>query len=690
MADRRRFVIRLVAAAAAMAVLFAVARLAGPHLPVKWRELLGVGLSIVIPGIAVAGCFRVDTRLGTLLSLALVPALGVLAWVPPLVVGLTIQLPFGVVAALVALETLVAAAVRLPAPPPAPDLVAVAGLGALSAYFGAQWQSILIGDGLFHAGVIRKMLWVHRISWTNLWPFLDQHSHAGYALPILHAAQAGSVLLTGGDPGDAYTNMVPAFAIFIPLAAYALGCVIGGRAVGVVAGLLIIWMSITGEQSLSVAQQPRYYVSLYVVPVVWALLVAGDPSRVLTSCIVGLLLLIAFVHSTYEVPMLITAVVIAYLRPSMRRPVAIGAVASAVWIGAVYAITILGAPRSPPPYRPNSEFQMFHGHRIAISGSVIFHGRPELLLALAAIAVFLLRTGTPLGWLAAAGAVEYLLVAIPGLLWPLMVVVGEGQAVRYWEEIPWVWMLAAAIVALARASPWVTVPVAAVGSYLIARSYVLPASHATRIAWIGVIVVLGAIVLAWRRRGRPYPAALRMDGAPSALAVAAVLVAVMLGSLWKNWDAVMSAARYGRGQPVVTDRPTPAALEFFRTGDRRLSVVLAAYYANHANWFAGMSYELVGEAGVYTVAMSHYHTQADPKDEPGRRRLAVDRFLDPRVSNRERNATIDRYHVQFVTVQRTAPPLLIRKLDGNPRLRRVFADPPSVPGYAPLIVWKVG
>jgi hypothetical protein len=686
--DRRRFVIRLVVAGAAVGALFAIARLIGPHLSPTWRELVAVAVSVVVPGIALAGCFSLDRRFGPLVALALVPALGVMIWAPPLIVGLTIQLPFGDVVGIVGLSTAAAAAVRLPRLPASRDLAAIGGLGVLAAYLGSRWQSILIGDGLFHAGVIRKMLTVDRISWTNLWPFLDQHSHAGYAFPLLHAAQAGGVLLTHGDPTFDYPNMVPAYAVFIPLAAYALGYVIGGRLTGLVAGLLITWASITGEQALTVAQQPRYYASLVIVPLVWTVLVAGDPSRQLTAVVVALLLLISVVHSTYVVPMVITAAVIAFLRPAMRKPVLIGAAASAAVVGVVYAITILGAPRSPPPYRPNLEFQMFHGHRIAVSGWIIFHGRPELLLALAAIAVLLLRLGTPVGWLAAAGAVEYLLVAVPGLLWPLMAIVGEGQAERYWEEITWVWLLAAMIVVLARAAPLVTIPVAAAGSYLVARSRVLPTEHATRIAWLGVVVVLAAIVIAVRRHGRPWPRRTAV-GPASALAVFGVLVAVMLGSLWKNYSTVKFSIQNGRLQPSVTDQPTPAALQFFTTGNRRLSVVLASYTASQANWFAGLSYQLVGEAPVYTVAMSHYHTQADPKDNPNQRRAAVDRFLSPAATNAERNAIIERWKVGFVAVKRTEPAALISELRRDPRLREVYSDPPSVPGYASLIVWRV-
>jgi hypothetical protein len=686
----RRLAVRLVVVAALLAALLAAVRLGGTSVGPTYRELAGIALTIVAPGLALEGCLRLDERIDPLLAFALVPALGVLAWGPPLAVGLTLHLPFGVVAAAVAVTTVAAGAVRLPRPPPWQDLAALAGLGALAAFLGARWQSILIGDGLFHASVIRKLLTVGGISWTNVWPFAGQHSHAGYAFPLLHAAQAGAVMAAGGSFSTDYTFMVPAFSVFVPLAAYALGSVIRGRAAAVVSGLLALWMAITAEQSLSVAQQPRYYISLVIVPLAWAVLLAARPGRATTWTVAGLLLLVAFVHSTYELPVLITGGTIAVLRPAMRRPLVLGAAASAVYIGAVYAITVLGAPKSPPPYRPNSEFQVFDGHRVAVSGSVIFHGRPELVLALAGIVVFLVRRGTPLGWLAAAGAVEYLLVSIPGVLWPVMAVVGEGQGVRYWEEIPWVWMLAAGIVLAARAAPLRSALAAAVATYVLERTHFLPGSHATYLAWAGAALVAAAGVRAIGRRNWPQRPRWVPRGSPGWIAVGLVTVGVMLGSLHKNQVPVMDAIRDGRIQPSVTDRPTPAAVRFLETGDRRLSVVLAPYHANHANWFAGMSYELVGETGVYTVAMSHYHTQADPKDHPDQRRADVDAFLDPATSDARRNAILSRWRVQFVAVERTASPALLRQLEADPRLHRVFADPPGVPSYASLIIWQVG
>jgi hypothetical protein len=87
--------------------------------------------------------------------------------------------------------------------------------------------------------------------------------------------------------------------------------------------------------------------------------------------------------------------------------------------------------------------------------------------------------------------------------------------------------------------------------------------------------------------------------------------------------------------------------------------------------------------------MSHYHTQADPKDDPNQRRAAVDRFLNPAATNAERNEIIERWKVGFVAVKRSEPPALIRELRLDPRLREVYSDPPNVPGYASLIVWQV-
>ena len=53
---------------------------------------------------------------------------------------------------------------------------------------------------LFHAGRIRKLLALDRLSLDGVSTYLNGHPHAGYAFPLLHAAQAGAIDLVRADP----------------------------------------------------------------------------------------------------------------------------------------------------------------------------------------------------------------------------------------------------------------------------------------------------------------------------------------------------------------------------------------------------------------------------------------------------------------------------------------------------------
>ena len=179
----------------------------------------------------------------------LVPLLGVVVWVLPGGVGLMVGLPFLVVIGIVAVATALCLAARPPlGAPPLVDSVAIVVLGALGAVLGWQWQSLLIGDALFHAGVIRKLLTLSRPDERNIWQFLDGHPHAGYAFPLLHLPEAAAIRIAGLDVSVGYADLAALFGLMVPVVAYAVGCRVAGRLSGVITALLALSVSITGQQ----------------------------------------------------------------------------------------------------------------------------------------------------------------------------------------------------------------------------------------------------------------------------------------------------------------------------------------------------------------------------------------------------------------------------------------------------------
>ena len=111
---------------------------------------------------------------------------------------------------------------------------------------------------------------------------------------------------------------------------------------------------------------------------------------------------------------------------------------------------------------------------------------------------------------------------------------------------------------------------------------------------------------------------------------------------------------------------------------------------NPANWFSGIAFQLVGRASVHAAAVSSYHSQSERRDQPQQRRRDVTTFLDPATSPAERQQILDRWHVTDVAVDlKRASPQLVRQLDADPNLHRVYTDPPQPDqNFAQLAIWR--
>ena len=694
---KRGFAVRFLIALAALGVAaFATRALAG-MVPDNLEMMLAGGLAILVPGWAMAGALALDEDRGAVTAWGLVPLLGVVVWVLPGGVGLMVGLPFLVVIGIVAVATALCLAARPPlGAPPLVDSAAIVVLGALGAVLGWQWQSLLIGDALFHAGVIRKLLTLSRPDERNIWQFLDGHPHAGYAFPLLHLPEAAAIRIAGLDVSVGYADLAALFGLMVPVVAYAVGCRVAGRLSGVITALLALSVSITGQQIISTGQQPRYYVTLVVLPAVLLLILeqVGWPSPVAECLLVAGVLVIAFCHLTYLPPLLLALVVVSVFNPELWRSTIASAAASMVVIAVVYVVAVHGSGPSPPVPVPAGSFVSFHGHRIALSGFQVFNHRAESVLALVAVIWAVRRPRSPLGILALLTAVVYLICTLPGVAPALGAVVGAGQAQRYWEMLPWPYVLGPAIVLVARSrNAVVVIGIAVIASLVLQRTHLLYGNTATAISSLGALVLIAAAVQAAahaRRRRRPSHEYNEGRGSAPSLALAVLLgAAVLAGSISVHAHAMAGSLVYGRGQPFVGDQITPGALEYLRSQGRPLPVVLAPFAATPVNWFSGIAFELVGGAPVYAAAVSSYHSQSERRDQPRQRRRDVTTFLDPATSPAERQQILDRWHVTDVAVDlKRASPQLVRQLDADPNLRRVHTDPPqSDQNYAQLAIW---
>ena len=662
-----------------------------PRLPASAAGALAILVVLLVPGWLAVGGSGADDRLGSAGAIALAPAAGLVLWALPLAVCFALHLPLTVATVAVVVAAAVLAGRGTSPLPGHGQAAGLALLAAAGALLGARWESSLVGDALFHAGVVRKLLALHDLSIRAVWPFQDGHPHAGYAFPLLHGAQAGAIALTHHDPSWAYQAFVPVFAALVPVVAYATGRAVSGRAGGLATAVLALWVAATGSQSLSVAQQPRYVVTLLLVPAVLLLLVeiARSPAPPLRGLLIGTVAVIVVLHSTYVPVVLVMIAAVAIEQPKLRRDVVVAAAVSAAIVGWIYWEALWGLHyRAPVALAPLS-FVTAGGHHIALSGIQVFQRRPEFLLALPVLMVALRRRRDALGVLALAAAVAYLAAALPGAALVAQQLFGAGQVQRYAEELPWVFVLGGAIGHAAGRRGLRLALAAAVVSLVVDRSGLLGTSVASGVAMAGAVAVLVLAVLRVRR-GRPALAPAIPRAASGTLAAVALVVGVLAGSIDAFGHATWHSALYGKPQPTVDDLLTPAARGYLLAHDRGIPVVLAPYSADAADWYSGISYQLVGTVTAYTVAISAYHSESELRDDPAARRAAVDRFLDAVTPEPARRAILHRYHVAYVALDlRTTAAAVIAALDRDPALRTVFSDPRALPGHARMRIWAV-
>ncbi len=678
----RRFALRLILAILVLCAAAAGVRLLSGVIPDQLEMTLAGALALLVPGWALASVLSLDDDYGPVTAWGLVPLLGVMVWIVPGGVGLIVGLPFVVVCGVVVVVTAIFLAVRPPlAFPPLVDSVTMSVLGVLGALFAWQWQSVLIGDALFHAGVIRKILVLPRPDERNIWQFQNGYPHAGYAFPLLHLPQALAIKIANLDVSIGYVALAPLFGLMGPVVAYAVGNRIAGRLAGVITALITLWISITGTLIISTGQQPRYYVTMVVIPAVILLVLeqVRRPSVVIEGLLVTGVLVVTFCHLTYGPPLWASLIVVAILNPQLRRVTAAAIGVSIAMIAAVWIVAVHGSTPSKAVRIHGTSFWALDGKRIALSGRQVLNHRGENVMALIAVIWGIRKPREPLGIVAVMAAVMYLICTIPGLTPGIGVIVGEGQSQRYWEMIPWPYVLGPAIVLAARSRIMVIlIAAAAVASVVLARTNVLITDAATVISSIGalvlIVVAVHAIVRS-RRRRRPSHERHDSDMLAPLLAIG-LAVAVMIGSVTVYQSTVRDNLTAGRPQPDTYDTPTPEVIDFFRSLPGPPPVVLSQFRARYVNWFSGLAYQLVGQAPVYAAAISSFHSQSERKDDPRERRKDVTRFLTGGTSVEERHRILRRWNVDYVAVDlKTARKGVVSDLNADPALEFVYQDP---------------
>ncbi len=649
-------------------LLAGLTRLLGAYGPPSLALMAGLVVTVIAPGYALARVISLQRRLPPLGVAASLPALGLAVWLPPLLVGLLVHAPFWAVNVVVIGATAVALAWCWDEGVPFDrEHLAVISAGLVVAVLATRWVPPLSGDALFHAGRIRKLLDLQSISIGGISAFHNGAAHAGYAVPLLHAAQAGAVQLTGLEPSAAYPRLVPLFALMAPVCAYAFGRSLGGITIGAVTALFATWDAFTlGGGQIGFVEQPPSFAFVVLVPSVLVLVVAairapGD--RPVRFAAIAGVLTIAIVHPTYAVPVLASIAAAVFVTRRAWWMLAGSALVTIVVFAGVWLVALRGAAQQPGRPTVGSDFVLLSGHTLNLQSWLTVHSRFEFVLAMLALVPLFVLWRRRHALAAALMAGPFVLVSMPGPMLAVHAVFGAGQARRLWDGIPW-WVVTAVALAeigrrLAGLRLALGVVVLAVASYLFSNQ--VPGV----LNWTGLAMIAATaafVTMAWialrARDADPQPVP-----PPPVVATLLLTAATLAGSIGINGSAAAHTIRNGTSIGGSTIRLTPGLISYLRAHDAGFPVVLAEPYS---------SYELSGEANVYVVALPEVRTRAEPKDRPKVRRDAVGVVLSPASTTAARNAVLSKYDVRYVLINTRSAGRALAPLRADPELQEVY------------------
>jgi len=642
---------------------------------------LASGLVLLLPGWLAVRALELEGELGRAGTAPVAAALGMAAWAPPLAVAYVLGLPLGFVIVAVAVETaaLVVAVRRPPALPPVGRrelAVGAAGIAAF-AYLGWRLSLPVVGDGLFHVGLMRKLEHAPGLSFANISPFLHGPANAGYAFPLMHAALAAVARLAGTDPVTAFRDVQPVCAALAIAAAYALGrALTGRRGIGLLVAVLVAWDLCSLLNGLVIQiNQPAPF-SIWVLTPAVLLLFLLEIGRVhrAAPATAAAAVAIALVHPTYAIPTLALAAGLlggAWLagRRRLRTPaltlagatILVGAVSAWIW-----AVAIRGGHRHPVVSH-GDEF-LLHGHHALL----MYPWAPVFQRGYVLLAILLLPLAARykrLLPLAGANVVLLAMLLVPGINTLGIKAVGMGQFHRFWQPLVWPAVAAAgACIAAAVLGRW---------AWVVAVVLALGFHEVRGVDWVwqtptSVLVVLGlaAVPLALLRPSSREPA---LAVTPAA---AALVVAAIAPWIWHWGPVVRNSAEAGpyRTPPAFeTVRISPGAVDAFRRMPGPPPVVLGD---------PQRLFELFAFADVRAAVLPEARTRAVPRlDEAGRNHLGQ-AFFALETTTAERNAILRRLHVDDVLLDlRDQPPDVVRRIEADPALRVVYRDPADEPAH---------
>jgi hypothetical protein len=667
------------AAVVAMAAGLFAARALGLDALAVW---LACSLVLLLPGWLALRALELEGELGRAGSAPVAAALGLVVWAPPLAVAYLLDLSLWfVIAAVVAEIAVLLAAVRRPGGLPAAGgrELAAGTVGTVAfGYLGWRLSLPVVGDGLFHVGLMRKLEDAPGLSFANVSPFLHGPANAGYAFPIMHAAFAGIARLSGTDPVTAFRDVQPICAALAIVSAYALGrAVTGRRGVGVLAAVLVGWdmCSLLNGLVIQINQPAPFCVWVLTPAVLILFLLEIGHVRRAAPATAAAMVSIALVHPTYAIPALALAAGLlagAWIAGGRRiRTPALTLAGSTLLIGAVsiwiWAVAIRGGHRHS--VLSHSDEFLLHGHQALL----MYPWAPVFLRGYVLAAILLLPLAAryrQLLPLAAANVALLVVLLLPGLNTVLIKVVGMGQFHRFWQPLAWPVLAAAGACMVASALGrwvWPLAVVLAVGLHEV-RHMNWVWHTPTSVLVVAALVAVPVAVLV--RPARRAPALAFSPGA-------AVLVAAVLAPWIWHWGPVVrdsaEAGPYRSPPAFETVRISPGAVSVFTRVHGSPPVVLGD---------PQRLFELYAFADVRTAILPEARTRAVPRVNEGRLNALGEEFFSLETTVARRNAILLRLHVSYVLLDlRDQPPDVLQRIIADPALRAIYRDPADVPDH---------
>jgi hypothetical protein len=525
------------------------------------------------------------------------------------------------------------------------------------------------GDGLFHLARVRKLEAFDSLRLRTVDEFRDGGLHPGYAFPLWHAFLAGVARIAGVDPEQVLRHesslLVPvAFAVAYE-AGYALFRSAWAAIAVVLAAVAPIALAPGGGGAYRVLALPATSARQLLAPAALALVFAfvERPRAALVPAIVCAGLVLAFVHVTYALFLLLPLVGFLVARIALERrdlrALAGAILALAVPTGAVL-LWLLPLARETASYGPTEAVRCGFMHGIKrypgqfdVWSCDRFRLAPEVLGRTGAVAVAALVL-VPLAALAwrrrfAAFVLGGTVLVLAVLLVPSVFVrfadtVSVSQARRAAGFVPIPFAFAAGTAVLTSLVRWLVLPLALGAGIALQLAwpgdfgYVFGGGGPAIVTWIAAIGGAAALVaVAVVRRPR-----VEESGGPL-VALAAALFVVPVA--WHGL-ARLDPPRQGRQLPeglvrVLRDEVPRGAVVF---GDTETSFLVAA------------------EAPVYVAAAPPAHVADTTTNRPYDRKRDVRRFL------RHGDLAIPRrYGAQWILLDRHRTRLLLH-------LRKVWAD----------------